>query len=237
MTAAANTMHIFRREFRHYFVTPIAYIVIAIFLILTGWFFFSTFFLYSQAELRNFFSLLPIIFSFIVPTITMRLFSEEYSVGSYEILVTMPVTDCDIILGKFFAALAFIAVMLLPTISYAISVSLLGDLDWGPVVGGYVGALLLGAAFCAVGLFASALTKNQIIAFIVGMIICFALTMVDKILFFLPESMLGFFQFIGADFHFENVARGILDTRDILYFVSVVFVALYGTFLVLQEKK
>ncbi len=237
MTAAASTMHIFRREFRHYFVTPIAYIVIAIFLVLTGWFFFSTFFLYSQAELRNFFSLLPIIFSFIVPTITMRLFSEEYNVGSYEILVTMPVTDLDIILGKFLAAMAFIAVMLLPTVSYAISVSFLGDLDWGPVIGGYVGALLLGAAFCAVGLFASALTKNQIIAFIIGMIICFSLTMVDKVLFFLPESMLGFFQFIGADFHFENVARGILDTRDILYFVSVVFVALYGTFLVLQEKK
>ena len=237
MTAAASTMHIFRREFRHYFVTPIAYIVIAIFLVLTGWFFFSTFFLYSQAELRNFYSLLPLIFSFIVPMITMRLFSEEYNVGSYEILVTMPVTDPDIILGKFFAALAFIAVMLLPTVSYAISVSFLGELDWGPVVGGYVGALLLGAAFCAIGLFASALTKNQIIAFIIGMIICFSLTMIDKILFFLPESMLGFFQFIGADYHFENVARGILDTRDILYFVSVVFVALYGTFLVLQEKK
>jgi len=237
MTAAANTMHIFRREFRHYFITPIAYIVISIFLILTGWFFFSTFFLYSQTELRNFFSLLPIIFSFIVPTVTMRLFSEEYNVGSYEILVTMPVTDREIILGKFFAALAFVAVMLLPTVSYAISVSFLGDLDWGPVVGGYVGALLLGAAFVAVGLFASALTKNQIIAFIIGMIICFALTMVDKILFFLPESMLGFFQYIGADYHFENVSKGILDTRDILYFVSVVFVALYGTFLVLQEKK
>jgi ABC-2 type transport system permease protein len=237
MTAAANTLNIFRREFRHYFVTPIAYIVIAIFLVLTGWFFFSTFFLYSQAELRNFYSLLPIIFSFIVPTITMRLFSEEYNVGSYEILVTMPVTDRDVILGKFFAALAFIAVMLLPTISYAISVSMLGDLDWGPVVGGYVGALLLGAAFSAVGLFASALTKNQIIAFIIGMIICFALTMIDKLLFFLPESMLGFFQFIGADYHFENVSRGILDTRDIIYFISVVFVALYGTFLVLQEKK
>lgn len=237
MTAAASTMNIFRREFRHYFVSPIAYIVISIFLILTGWFFFSTFFLYSQAELRNFFTLLPLIFSFIIPTITMRLFSEEYNVGSYEILVTMPVTDRDIILGKFFAALCFVAVMLLPTLSYAISVSFLGDLDWGPVIGGYVGALLLGAAFSAVGLFASALTKNQIIAFIIGMIICFALTMVDKILFFLPESMLGFFQFIGADFHFENVSRGILDTRDILYFVSIVFVALYGTFLVLQEKK
>lgn len=237
MTAVANTAHIFRREFMHYFVTPIAYIVIAIFLILTGWFFFSTFFLYSQADLRNFYSLLPIIFSFIIPMITMRLFSEEYNVGSYEILVTMPVTDRDIILGKFFAALAFIAVMLLPTIGYAISVSFLGELDWGPVVGGYIGALLLGAAFSAVGLFSSALTKNQIIAFIIGMIICFSLTMIDKILFFLPESMLGFFQFIGADYHFGNVSRGILDTRDTLYFVSVVFVALYGTFLVLQEKK
>lgn len=237
MTAVANTAHIFRREFMHYFVTPIAYIVIAIFLILTGWFFFSTFFLYSQADLRNFYSLLPIIFSFIIPMITMRLFSEEYNVGSYETLVTMPVTDRDIILGKFFAALAFIAVMLLPTIGYAISVSFLGELDWGPVVGGYIGALLLGAAFSAVGLFSSALTKNQIIAFIIGMIICFSLTMIDKILFFLPESMLGFFQFIGADYHFGNVSRGILDTRDTLYFVSVVFVALYGTFLVLQEKK
>ena len=237
MTAAAGMMHIFKREFRHYFVTPIAYIVIAIFLILTGWFFFSTFFLYSQAELRNFFALLPIIFSFIVPTITMRLFSEEYNVGSYEILVTMPVTDRDIIVGKFLAALAIVGVALLPTLSYAISVANLGDLDWGPVVGGYVGALLLGAAFCAVGLFASALTKNQIIAFIIGMIICFFLTMIDKLLFFLPESMLGFFQFIGADYHFENISRGILDTRDILYFISVVFVALYGTFLVLQEKK
>ncbi len=237
MTAVANTAHIFRREFMHYFVTPIAYIVIAIFLILTGWFFFSTFFLYSQADLRNFYSLLPIIFSFIIPMITMRLFSEEYNVGSYETLVTMPVTDRDIILGKFFAALAFIAVMLLPTIGYAISVSFLGELDWGPVVGGYIGALLLGAAFSAVGLFSSALTKNQIIAFIIGMIICFSLTMIDKILFFLPESMLGFFQFIGADYHFGNVSRGILDTRDTLYFVSIVFVALYGTFLVLQEKK
>jgi ABC-2 type transport system permease protein len=237
MAVAANVIHIFRRELRHYFVTPIAYIVISIFLILTGWFFFSTFFLYNQAELRNFFVLLPVIFSFIVPTITMRLFSEEYNVGSYEILVTMPVTDRDIIIGKFLAAVAMISVMLLPTVSYAVSVSFLGDLDWGPVVGGYIGAILLGGAFSAVGLFASALTRNQIIAFIIGMIICFTLTMIDKILFFLPESMLGLFQFMGADYHFENISKGILDTRDALYFLSVVFVSLYATYLVLQEKK
>jgi len=237
MTAAVNVARIFRREFRHYFVTPIAYIVISIFLVITGWFFFSTFFLYNQAELRNFFSLLPIIFAFIIPTITMRLFSEEYSVGSYETLVTLPVTFGEVIAGKFLAAAAFTAVMLLPTVSYAISISLLGDLDWGPVVGGYIGAFLLGAAFCGVGLFASSLTKNQIIAFIIAMIICFALVMVDKVLFFLPESMLGFFQYLGADHHFQNIARGILDSRDILYFLSAIFIALFATDLVVQEKK
>jgi len=237
MAAAANTMHIFRREFRHYFITPIAYIVISIFLILTGWFFFSTFFLYNQAELRNFFSLLPIVFAFIVPTVTMRLFAEEYNVGSYEILVTMPVTTRDVVLGKFLAASAFTALMLLPTIVYAISVGTLGDLDWGPVAGGYLGAVLLGGSFSAVGLFASALTKNQIIAFIIGMIICFALTMIDKLLFFLPESMLGFFQYIGADYHFQNAARGILDSRDLLYFASCIFIGLFATHLVVEARK
>jgi ABC-2 type transport system permease protein len=237
MIAATNVAHIFRREFKHYFVSPIAYIVISIFLILTGWFFFSTFFLYNQAELRNFFSLLPIIFAFIVPTVTMRLFSEEYNVGSYEILVTMPVTDGEIVIGKFFAASAFTALMLAPTLSYAVTVGFLGDLDWGPIIGGYIGAVLLGSAFSAVGLFASALTKNQIVAFIIGMIICFALVMVDKLLFFLPEAMLGFFQYIGADYHLQNAARGILDSRDILYFLSCIFVALYATHLVIQEKK
>ncbi|MBN1886296.1 MAG: ABC transporter permease subunit [Candidatus Krumholzibacteriota bacterium] len=237
MAFAGHVSHVFRKEFRVYFVTPIAYIVIAIFLVLTGWFFFSTFFLYDQAELRDFFGLLPVVFAFIVPAVTMRLFSEEYSVGSYEILITMPVTYVDVVLGKFLAATAFVAVMMLPTLSYAVSIAFLGDLDWGPVAGGYLGAILLGASFSAVGLFASALTRNQIVAFIIGMIICFAFTVVDKILFFLPESMLGFFQYVGADHHFQNVAKGIVDSRDIVYFLSFIFVALYAANLVIQEKK
>jgi ABC-2 type transport system permease protein len=236
MVAAGNISHIFKREFRVYFITPIAYIVIAIFLVLTGWFFFSTFFLYDQAELRNFFSLLPIIFSFIIPAVTMRLFSEEFNVGSYEILVTLPVTYRDIVVGKFLAAVSFVAIMMVPTLSYAISVAFLGELDWGPVFGGYVGTILLGASFSAVGIFASSLTRNQIVAFIIGMIICFVLTIIDKLLFFLPEVMLGFFQYIGADYHFQNIAKGIIDSRDILYFLSLIFVALYLAHLVIQEK-
>ena len=237
MFAAGNVGHIFRKELRVYFVTPIAYIVISIFLVLTGWFFFSTFFLSAQAELRSFFTLLPIIFSFIIPAVTMRLFSEEFNVGSYEILATLPVSLNDIIIGKFLAGVAFMMIMIAPTLSYAFPVARLGDLDWGPVLGGYVGTVLLGSTVTAVGLLASSLTRNQIIAFIIGMIICFALTMVDKVLFFLPERLLGFFQFIGADYHFQNVARGIIDSRDIIYFLSIIFIALYAAHLRIKERQ
>lgn len=227
---------IFKKEFTAYFVSPIGYIVISIFLLVTGWFFFTTFFLYNQANLRNFFALLPITFSFVVPAVTMRLFAEELNVGSYEILLTMPVTFLDVVLGKFLAAVVFVATMLIPTLAYPITVSFLGQLDWGPVVAGYTGAVLLGAAFSAIGLFASSLTRNQIIAFIIGMAICFGLTLIDKMLFFLPQSLLGFLEYLGADFHFENVSKGVIDSRDILYFLSVSFVGLYGAYLALLEK-
>ena len=231
-----KTLNIFRKELKGYFISPIAYIVISIFLILTGWFFFSTFFLYGQAEMRGFFSLLPIIFSFIIPAITMRLFSEEFNTGSYELLLTLPVSSMNIILGKFLAASAFVSIMLIPTLFYGLFISFLGDLDWGPVIGGYVGAVLMGAAFSAIGLFASSITRNQIIAFITGMSLCFLLTLVDKILFFLPESALSVFQFLGADFHFKNISKGVIDSRDLLYFLSVCFVMLYSTNIVIQEK-
>jgi ABC-2 type transport system permease protein len=231
-----QAIQIFKKEFRSYFVTPIAYIVIAIFLLVTGWFFFATFFLFGQATLRNFFSLLPIIFSFVIPAVTMRLVAEELNIGSYEILMTMPVTFTDVVIGKFLAAVALVVAMLIPTLAYPITVSTLGQLDWGPVAGGYIGAVLLGAAFCAIGLFASALTRNQIIAFIIGMAICFLLTLIDKMLFFLPRSLLGILAYLGADYHFQNISKGIIDSRDIIYFFSVCFVGLYAAYLALREK-
>ncbi|MGD8881980.1 MAG: ABC transporter permease subunit [Desulfobacterales bacterium] len=228
--------HIFRKEFSAYFVSPIAYIVISIFLLVTGWFFFATFFLFNQANLRTFYALMPVVFAFVIPAITMRLISEELNIGSDEILLTMPVTPADVILGKFLASVALIIAMLIPTFAYPLTVSFMGQLDWGPVVGGYIGAVFLGAAFSAVGLFASALTRNQIIAFIIGLAICFTLTLVDKMLFFLPQSLLGVFSYLGADFHFQNIAKGIIDSRDILYFASICFVGLYGAHLALQQK-
>ena len=231
-----QVVHIFRKEFSTYFVSPIAYIVITIFLLVTGWFFFATFFLFNQANLRTFYTLLPVVFAFVIPAITMRLISEEINVGSDEILLTMPVTFRDVILGKFFASVALVGAMLIPTIAYPLTVSFMGQLDWGPVVGGYIGAVFLGAAFSAVGLFASALTRNQIIAFIIGLAICFTLTLIDKMLYFLPQSLLGVFAYLGADFHFQNIAKGIIDSRDILYFVSICFVGLYGAYLALLHR-
>ena len=228
--------YIFKKEFGAYFVSPIAYIVISIFLLVTGWFFFMTFFLHNQANLRNFFGLLPITFSFVIPAVTMRLFSEELNTGSYEILLTMPVRSIDVVLGKFLAGVAFVGAMLVPTLAYPLIMSFLGPLDWGPVIGGYIGALLLGASFTSVGLFASSLTRNQIVAFIIGMVICFSLTLIDKMLFFLPQSLLGFLEYLGAAFHFENISKGIIDSRDLLYFLSLSFIALYGTGLAMEEK-
>jgi ABC-2 type transport system permease protein len=232
-----QTLLIFNKEFKDYFISPIAYIVIGIFLFVTGWLFFSTFFVYSQVDLRRFFSLLPFIFALVVPAITMRLFSEELNVGSYEILLTMPVTFRDIIIGKFLAGVAFVAAILIPTLAYPIFISFFGDLDWGVVAGSYLGSILMGAAYVAIGLFASSLTRNQIIALIVGMVICAILAIIDKMLFFFPQSILALIAYLSSAIHFENIAKGIVDTRDIVYFLSVMFLGLYATHLVMQEKK
>jgi ABC-2 type transport system permease protein len=228
---------IFNKEFKDYFLSPIAYIVITVFLLVTGWLFFSTFFGYGQADLRRFFNLLPFIFALVVPVITMRLFSEELNVGSYEILLTLPVTFQDIIIGKFLAGVAFVGAILLPTLAYPIFISFLGDLDWGVVVGSYIGSLLLGAAFTAIGLFASSLTRNQIIACIMGMAICAILAIIDKMLFFFPQGILDVVAYLSASIHFDNIAKGVIDSRDVLYFLSIVFIGLYATNLVMQEKK
>ena len=231
--AANPLLLVFRRELRGYFLSPIAYVVIAAFLVVTGWFFFSPFFFIDRADLRGFFSLLPLILSFVIPAVTMRLFAEEYRGGTFEITRTLPVSVVATIAGKFFAALTLVAVMLLPTVSYAIFVSALGDLDWGPVIGGYVGALLLGAAYTAIGLFASSLTKNQIVAYIVGIALAIFFTLIDRSLLFLPANLTGLFQYLAADVHFQNVARGAFDIRDLIYFLTLPALALYATLMVL----
>lgn len=228
---------IFRRELRALFLTPIAYIVIALFLVVIGWFFFSSFFLAGRSDLRDFFSLLPLILAFTVPAITMRLYAEERRSGSYEVLATLPVSSLDVLLGKYASAVAFTLIAVAPTLAYPVFIDALGDLDWGPVVGGYLGALLLALTLCGIGVLASALTRNQIVAFITALAVCAFLTLVDKMLYFFPAGIGKVLQYLGADYHFRSISKGLLDTRDVVYFLSVAFLSVFAAHTVNEQRR
>jgi ABC-2 type transport system permease protein len=212
---------IIKRELAAYFTSPIAYIVCGLFLVFSGFLFFNTFFLVNRAELRNFFILLPITLSFFVPALTMRQFAEEKRSGSLETLLTLPVTPFSVVLGKFVATWISSTVMLVPTVFYVLTCVAFGSPDAGPIIGGYLGALFLIAAFCAIGLFASSITKNQIIAFFVAFAICIFLAGLGYFLVFFPPAVVSLFSFFSATDHFNSISRGIIDTRDLLYFISV----------------
>ncbi|MCQ2573486.1 MAG: ABC transporter permease subunit [Treponema sp.] len=212
---------IFKRELKSFFTSPTAYIVSGLFLLITGLVFFSSFYLYNRAELRQLFAFLPLILSFFVPALTMRLFAEERRSGSIETLMTLPVNETSVVTGKYLSSLVSTLIMVAPTLFYLLPVCVFGKPDFGPIFGGYLGAIFLCACFAAIGLFASSVTKNQIIAFFLAWVICIVLTMIDQFLIFLPGVLLSFFSFISANAHFNSIARGIIDTRDILYFVSL----------------
>jgi ABC-2 type transport system permease protein len=231
-----EALAITKRELRAYFTSPVAYIVITIFLLFSGFFFFKDFFYFRQAEMRNFFQLLPLLFTIFVPAMTMRLFSEERQSGSIEILLTMPVTSYDAVIGKFLAGAAFVAAALAPTLLYLFTVIYSGSPDLGPLAGGYIGALFLGAAYAAIGVCASASTKNQITAFIIALSVNFALWLISRITIFIPAK-LRFLEYFGTDFHFQNIAKGLLDFRDIIYFVSIIVIALMLAAKLIEERR
>lgn len=230
---------IIKRELYAYFTSPIAYIVGTIFILLSGIFFFNTFFLALRAELRGFFELLPIFFSFLIPALTMRVFSEEKKTGTIETLVTLPVKTVDIVIGKYMAVLIATMVMLAPTLFYVVTCFLFASsgVDIGPILGGYFGSFLLAAAFCAIGIFCSAITENQIVAFLLSLSICLFLTFIMVFLIFLPGIIVPAATFISAQGHFRSIARGIIDSRDILYFISVSIVFIILTVNVINNEK
>lgn len=232
-----RTRTIFRREFSTFFHSPSAYIVLTLYLLITGWFFFSTFFLVGRADLRNFFSLMPIILSFTIPAVTMRQISEEYRSGSMEILGTLPVSTGDIIAGKSLSSLAFVFFMLLPTVSYPLFINFLGELDWGPIIGGYLGAIFLSATYIGVGLLSSSATQNQIVAFILGTSICLFLSIIDKMLVLIPPSLGQILQNLGTGYHFTNISRGIIDSRDIIYFATMIFLTHYAAWIINRDYR
>jgi ABC-2 type transport system permease protein len=229
----------FKKELMSYFNSPIAYIFLGVFLVVGNWLFFNSFFLVGQANMRYYFNLLPWIFLFITPAITMRLWSEEKKSGTIELLLTLPVADWQVVIAKFLGALAFLAIALALTLSLPISIAYLGNLDWGPVIGGYLGALFLGGSYLALGLFISSLTKNQIIAFVLSLGACFVFFIIgmDFILSNAPQFIAPLMQFLGLASHFNNIGRGVIDSKDVIYYFSFIFIFLWLNVRVIESRK
>lgn len=237
MLTVSNVFAIFRRELRSYFNSPVAYVVIVVFLGIIGWFFTNNLFLMNIASLRVMFELVPLVYLFFVPAITMRLLAEEKKSGTLELLTTKPVLDVEIVLGKFLAAWTLLAAALLPTLLYLATMFSLGSIDLGPVLTGYLGLLLMGAVYVGIGLFASSITENQIIAFIVGFLIILALFLLDKVLIYAPTGLASTLEFLGIDYHFGNIARGVIDSRNVIYFLSLIGFSLYLATVSLERRK
>lgn len=212
---------IFRRELAAFFQTPVAYVVAVVFLVASSLLFFSVFFLYDRAELRQFFAVLPLLLAVLVPALSMRLIAEERRRGTYEVLATLPLRTADIILGKFFAVWVTVLFMLLPTLFYAFTVSTVGDLDAGPVAGGYLGALLLSGSYAAVGIFASSVSRSEIVALILALVISLTFALVESFVVLIPPATAGLVQFLSASYHFDGFARGVVDSRSVIYLLSV----------------
>lgn len=235
----STTLIIARKELRTYFNAPIAYIFLAVFVIAGFYLFFDSFWSRNQAALRTLFSQLPMLFLILVPALTMRLWSEERKIGTLEHLLSLPVKLHQVVLGKFLASLALLAVALLLTTPLAVTAAVLGNLDAGPVLGGYLGALFMGAAYLAIGLFVSSLTENQVLSFILTLAICFLLWMVGEefILARLPVSWLSAMESVGLGARFRSIGRGVLDLRDLVYYASFIAFFLYLNMGMLKLRK
>lgn len=228
-----------KKEFRSYFQSPIAYIFITVFLVMTHFFFFRGFFVVGQATLREFFALIPLVYLLFVPAVTMRLWAEERKLGTMELLLTFPVKDWEVVLGKFLASFGFLAVSLLCTLPLALVVISLGNPDNGALVGGYLGSLLLGGTFLALGLWISALTSNQIIAFILTAASCFLLYIIGEpvVLSSVPDALTAFLANLSVGYHFDSIGRGVVDSRDLLYYLSIIAFFLFLNIRSIESRK
>lgn len=230
-----------RREMQSYLNSPVAYIVLVVFLLLLGYFYFSTLFIVGIASLRNFFSIAPLLLVIFGPALSMRLIAEERKSGTIEPLLCLPVKDSEVVIGKFLGCLGVIVTGLIFTFPYVFTLAWLTPedmyLDFGPIIGGYLGLVFLASSFIALGLLASSLTKNQIVAFIVGFGFCLFFFLIDKLALLLPSQWSEIFAYLSVDVHFNNVARGIIDSRDIIYYLSLTVVALFLTTFLLRQSK
>jgi ABC-2 type transport system permease protein len=236
---------LFRRELRSYFATPVAYVFIVIFLVLMGTFTFylGGFYERGQADLSAFFNYHPWLYLFLVPAIAMRLWAEERKTGSVELLMTLPVTAWQAVLGKYLAAWAFTGIALALTFPVWVTVNYLGSPDNGAILAAYVGSFLMAGGFLAIGSCLSATTKNQVIAFVLTVVACFGFLLagfplvLDIFSAWAPQVIVDGIASLSFLTHFSNISKGVIDLRDLVYFSLVIAVFLYANTIVLQWKQ
>jgi ABC-2 type transport system permease protein len=236
---------IVKRELAAYFESPVAYVFLVIFLLLAGFFTFAFggFFERGEASLAAFFNWLPWLFLFLVPAAGMRLWSEERRLGTIELLLTMPVADWQAILGKFLASWLFLMVALVLSFPIVVTVNVLGDPDNGVIASGYVGAALLAGAYLAISCMTSALTRNQVIAFILAVVLCLLLILVgfspltDLVARWASPWLVEALAKFSVLTHYDGFQKGVLDSRDLLYFLSVMAFALFATGVVIRNHR
>lgn len=225
----SKTVTLVKKELNSYFISPLGYVVISVFLVISGWLFIQTFFVSAQASMREFFDLLPVIFMFFLPAATMATWSEEKKSGTVEVLTTFPVKSLDLVLAKFISSFIFLAIMLSLTVIIPMMVMSLGTPDEGVIIAGYIGALLLGAAYIAVGLWVSSITKNQIVSFILAAVIIFAFYIIGNsyIIGSLPLVVATVAKFLSFSTHFNSILRGVISLADVVYYLSVIVFFLF----------
>lgn len=240
-----NLWVVFRRELSSYFATPIAYVFIIIFLFLSGIFTFylGNFFLRGQADLLPFFSFHPWLYLFLIPALAMRLWAEERKSSTIELLLTLPITITDAVLGKFLAAWIFTAIALILTFPIWISVNYLGNPDNAVIFAGYLGSFLMAGAFLSIGSCMSAVTKNQVIAFVITVVVCLAFILsgfpmvLDFFSGWLPQVVVETISSFSFLTHFSAISKGVIDLRDILFFFSLMAFWLFATAILIEMKK
>ena len=233
-----NINIIFKKELKSYFNSPMAYIFLVVFAIVTGYFFTNTFFLFNQSNMRALFNIVPLVYLFFIPAITMGLIAREKNIGTMEVISTLPIKDVEFVVGKFMSALSLIALGLAFTLIHFFTLMNVGtNIDYGAVFTGYLGLLMLGAVYASVGTFASSVTDNQVIAFIISVFIVLIFFLMDKMLYFMPVSIAGLIQYISVDYHLSNISRGVIDSRNIIYFASLIGFFLFTTVRVLEIRK
>jgi ABC-2 type transport system permease protein len=233
-----NAMAIYSKELRSYFNGPMAYIFLVLFALLNGYFFTNTFFLMGQSDMRVLFGLVPVVYLFFVPAISMGLISREKSLGTMEVVSTLPITDIEFVVGKYLAAVSLIVVALLFTFVHLLTLAAVGtNIDYGAVAMGYFGLVLVGAFYAAIGTFSSSLTENQVVSLIVAIVAVIAFYLMDKLLLFVPSAISGIVQYLSVEFHLSNISRGVVDSRNLIYFGSMIWLFLALTIRVLEIRK